>query len=105
MVNTCKRVTSNMSIEEIFIAMSDGNQEAVSCMRQMVRNDMVSAIQDLFFLDSLGLYGKKISKLWNECCKQDARKFKATIKAFREHRYTTEQIAMNLSQQESKPFI
>lgn len=105
MVKTSSRINTRMNMEQIFNAMSDGNQEAISCMKQMVRNDMVSAIRDLFLLDSLNIYGEQICKLWKECCGQNARKFKATIKAFRERRYTPEQIAENLSHQNPKPFI
>lgn len=105
MAKMCSRITTNMSVEEIFNTMSDGNQDAVSCMKQMFRNNRVSAIQDIFFLDSMGLYGEKICKLWIDCCEQNERRFKETIKAFRKRRFTKKQIIENLSRKEPKPFI
>ena len=105
MANTNTRITANMSIQDMLITMCEGNPGALSCMMEMIQTDPVNGFMDILLFDSLGIYGSKIYMVWNDCCGRDMEKFKETLKAFREGRFTEEEIHENLSQVRARPFI
>ncbi len=98
------RITSDMSIEEMLVTMSEGNPGALTFMIQMLNSDPM-AFLDILLFDSMGIYGSKIYMVWNDCCNRDMRKFKETIQAFREGKFTKEEIQENLDRPYAKPFI
>lgn len=104
MANTNTRITSDMNGQEILMAMSDGNPGALTCMLQMLESDPM-AFLDILLFDTMGIYGSKIYMVWNDCCNRDMRKFKETIQAFREGKFTEEEIQENLARPYAKPFI
>ena len=99
------RITDNMSIEDMLIEMCEGNPGALTCMMQMLQSDFVDGIHDIMLFDSLGIYGPQIYMVWNDCCGRDMGKFKETINAFREGKFTNEEIHENLSRPYAKPFL
>lgn len=104
MANTNTRITADMSVQDILITMSEGNPGALTCMMQMMTSDPM-ALLDILLFDSMGIYGSKIYMVWNDCCGRDMAKFKETIQAFREGKFTEEEIHENLSRPYAKPFI
>ena len=104
MTNNKTRITANMSMEEMLITMSEGNPGALTCMMQMMNSDPM-ALLDILLFDSMGIYGSKIYMVWNDCCGRDMKKFKETIQAFREGKFSVEEIQENLSRVRAKPFI
>ena len=99
------RITSDMSIEDMLITMSEGNPGALTCMMEMLQNDPLSAISNIMLFDTLGIYGSKLYMVWNDCCGRDMEKFEKTLQAFREGKFTQEEIHENLSQVRADPFI
>ena len=67
--------------------------------------DIKVALLDIMLFDSMGIYGSKIYMVWNDCCGRDMKKFKETIQAFREGKFSVEEIQENLSRVRAKPFI
>lgn len=104
MANTNTRITADMSMQDMLITMSEGNPGALTCMMQMMNSDP-RALLDILFFDSIGIYGSKIYMVWNDCCGRDMGKFKETIQAFREGKFSEEEIHENLSRLRAKPFI
>ncbi len=102
MANT--RITADMSVKDMLMAMSDGNSGAVICMCQMLESDPMACL-DILLFDTMGIYGFEIFKLWNNCCNRDMRKFMKTIQAFRKGKFTKEEIHENLARRYPKPFI
>ena len=99
------RITKDMTTETMLITMCDGNPGALTCMMEMIQHDTFSGIMDIMLFDSMGIYGSKIYMVWNDCCGRDMEKFKETLKAFREGKFTEEEIHQNLSLPYAKPFI
>lgn len=104
MANTNTRITADMSFQDMLITMSEGNPGALTCMMQMLNSDPM-ALMDILLFDSMGIYGSKIYMVWNDCCGRDMAKFKETIQAFREGKFSEEEIHENLSRPYAKPFI
>lgn len=69
-MNTKTRLTSETSIKEAIIEMSEGNPGALTCMMEMMDSNPM-ALSDILYFDSLGIYGSKIYMLWNDCCDRD----------------------------------
>ena len=104
MANTNTRITTDMSMQDMLITMSEGNPGALICMIQMMNSDPM-ALLDIMLFDSIGIYGSKIYKVWNDCCGRDMGKFKETIQAFRDWKFSEKEIHENLSRVRAKPFI
>lgn len=104
MLNNKNRITSNMSLQDMLFEMSEGNPGALTCMMQML-NSYPEALLDILLFDTMGIYGSQIYMVWNDCCGRDMDKFKETIQAFREGKFSEEEIHENLSQGYAKPFI
>lgn len=105
MANTNTRITANMSVQDMLITMCDGNPGALTCMMKMIQDDHMTGMLDILLFDSMGIYGSKIYMIWNDCCGRDMEKFKETLRAFREGKFTEEEIHENLSLPYAKPFI
>lgn len=105
MANNNTRITADMSMKDMLITMCEGNPGALTCMMQMIQTDPMTGIQDILLFDSMGIYGSKIYMVWNDCCGRDMGKFKETIQAFREGKFSEEEIHENLSRLYAKPFI
>ena len=105
MANTNTRIKANMSVQDMLITMCDGNLGALTCMMEMLLDDPMTGMMDILLFDTLGIYGSKIYMVWNDCCRRDMGKFKETLRAFREGKFTKEEIHGNLSLPYAKPFI
>lgn len=105
MANTNTRITANMSVQDMLITMCDGNPGALTFMMEMIQDDPMTGILDILLFDSMGIYGSKIYMVWNDCCGRDMEKFRETLRAFREGKFTEEEIHENLSLPYAKPFI
>ena len=103
-MNTKTRLTSEMSIKEAIIEMSEGNPGALTCMMEMMDSNPM-ALLDILFFDSLGIYGSKIYMLWNDCCDRDMNKLNETLRYFREGDISEEEIHANLDKVRAEPFI
>ena len=103
-MNTKTRLTSEMSIKEAIIEMSEGNPGALTCMMEMIDSNPM-ALLDILYFDSLGIYGSKIYMLWNDCCDRDMNKLNETLRYFREGDISEEEIHANLDKVRAEPFI
>ena len=104
MANMNTRITADMTMMDMLITMSEGNPGALTCLMQMLESDPM-AMLDILLFDSMGIYGSKIYMVWNDCCGRNMEKFKKTIQAFREGKFTEQEIHDNLSRVRAKPFI
>ena len=98
------RITAEMTMEDVLITMAEGNPSALTCLLGMITSDP-RALIDILLFDSMGIYGTKIYMLWNDCCDRDMEKFKKTIQAFREGKFSEREIHENLSRVRARPFI
>ena len=104
MANNKNRIVDNMTVEDVIITMAEGNPGAITCMVELI-NGWVMTLPDILLLDSMGIYGGKLYMLWNDCCGRDNEKFKKTLQAFHEGKFTEEEIHENLSRVRAEPFI
>lgn len=104
-MGTPYRINGYMSWPEVIEAMSEGNPGAIECIGLMFLDEPYDTALDMLLLDKLEIYGSKLYMLWNDCCGRDVQKMRKTIKAFRSHKFTKEQIHENLSQVRAQPFI
>ena len=104
-MNTLNKLTPYMDLTTVISIMTEGNPGAAECIGLMFLDDAYDTALDLLLLDKLEIYGSKIYMLWNDCCGRDVQKMRKTISAFRNHKFTKEQIHENLSQVRAKPFI
>ena len=105
MANKKRRICIDMSVKDMLITMCDGNPGALTCMMQLIQHDPETGVRDILLFDSMGIHGSQIYMVWNDCCGRDIGKFKETIQAFREGKFTEEEIHENLSRPYAKPFI
>ena len=105
MASAKNRITADMSAQEIVLTMSEGNPSALTCMMELLFVDCKTGLLDIQLFDSMGIYGSKIYMVWSDCCGRDMEKFKATIQAFREGKFTEQEIHENLSRPYARPFI
>ena len=99
-----KRITSNLSPLEILYTMSEGNQEAFTCLQEMVLSDSKSLLE-ILSLDDLEIYGSNIYVLWDKCCDRDITILKKTLKYFKDQNVSKEEIHEKLAQVPATPFV
>ena len=99
-----ERIHARMTVEKMLTMMSEANPGALNCLVSMLRTGP-QGFMDILLMDSLGIYGSKIHMLWADCCGQDMTKMQETLMAFRQGKFTREQIHANLSQVKAIPFI
>ena len=105
MANAKNRITADMTVQDMLLTMCEGNPGALTCMMELLFAGSDTGLLDILLFDSMGIYGSKIYMVWNDCCGRDMEKFKKTIQAFREGKFTEQEINENLSQPYAKPFI
>lgn len=99
-----ERINAKMTIEKVLTMMSEANPGALNCLVSMIQSGP-QGFMDILLLDSLGIYGSKVYMLWNDSCGRDMTKMLETMQAFREGRFTREEIHANLDQIRAAPFI
>ena len=99
-----KRISSNLSPLEILYTMSEGNQEAFTCLQEMVLSDSKSLLE-ILSLDDLEIYGSNIYVLWDKCCDRDITILKKTLKYFKDQNVSKEEIHEKLAQVPATPFV
>lgn len=99
-----KRITADMSIDDMVVTMSEGNPGALTCMVNMLNYNPM-ALLDILFFDTMEIYGSKIYMLWNDCCGRDMDKFNKTIQYIREGKVSKEKVHENLNRVRAEPFI
>ena len=93
-----------VGIPDIVMNMSEGNQGAINCIMKLINDAPIGGIMDISLLNSMGIRGVKICKLWN-LCHRDVGKLKDTIQAFRDGKFSEAEIQENLSSKNPQPFI
>lgn len=99
------KISVEMDTMDVLYIMSEGNPGALTCIMQMMQIDPMAGMMNLLLLDNLEVYGAKIYMIWNDSCKRDLKKFNETLQAFREGRFSKEEIHENLNRPYAKPFI
>lgn len=75
-----ERITLEMSMTDMLIAMSDGNPGAMSIVAMLYReggaidpDSALGGLGPILFLDTLGIYGSRIWMLCKDICRNDLR--------------------------------
>lgn len=100
------RLKREMSPSKVIEVMGDENHRALSCIAKMfliVSADVVW--ENMYLLDSLGIYGEKLYILWHNCCGSNILKFQATMEVFKTGTITETEIHENLSSILVEPFV
>ena len=73
-----ERIKLGMSVSEIVMVMSEGNPGAIqACMEILKKGEKVDpeafagGLSHLLLLDTLGIWGERLYKLWNDVCKRN----------------------------------
>lgn len=98
-----EKITSNMSIMDMIMVMSEGNPGAITILADMLNDP--TGILDIFLLDSLEIRGSRIWMLYSDCCEKNKKKFDRTLMALRCGAYLEEEIQANLSLCRAVPFL
>lgn len=94
------KLSRNMTLQQVILTMANGDSNAMSCLINLLSKP--SGMLDVFLLDSLEVYEKKICNLF-ACCNNNLDKVQETIQIFRKEMYTKEEIHEHL--EKLKPFI
>lgn len=98
-----RRMTDSMNSKEMLMAMSEGNNGAISILMDLLKkpDGFLSWIE----LDAHNIYGDKIWMLYKDCCQQDIHRFYLTLNLFMKEAFTPTQIQNNLKREIANPFI
>ena len=83
-----ERITMDMTMKDMIVAMSDGNPGAIAAMFDILDkaesvdpDDIFSPIGPILSLDSHRFYGSRLYMFWNDVCGRDATKMLAVLRA------------------------
>lgn len=100
------KINSNMKLSEMVYEMSEGNEEAANVCMQLITNKAnPNGMLQLMILDKYGIYGEKISKLFNKCCERSLEEFKATVRMLQFEEIPKELFLQNLERSEPLNFL
>ena len=98
-------ITSDMSMEDVIILMSERNPGAINVLMQMMNDTDITSFFNILYLDSAGIRGSKIWMLYSDCCNKNYKKFSRTLVALRNGAYSEEEIQENLGLSCAVPFL
>lgn len=98
-----ERIT--IDVNALIIDMCEGNIGAFTFLKSLSVQNYPEGICAILFMENLEIRGEKAYKLWNDCCKRNYNKVFQTLQAFRDGKFTSDQIHENLNQNHAKPFI
>jgi hypothetical protein len=96
-------INEAMSQEQILRIMGDGDTDAIEILKTYLVD--VLGLAYIYALDSIGIRGTNLSKLYNKCCNGDMELFDSTLGAFLNKVYKEEDIEANLKLEKPVPFI
>ena len=85
--------------------MCEGNIGAFTFLNSLAMQKYPEGIRAILFMEELEIRGEKAYKLWKDCCNCNYNKVFQTLQAFRDGKFTSDQIHENLNQNNAKPFI
>ena len=77
---TQSRILENMTVNDLAIAMSEGNPGALSVICDLIQKKTVGMVA-VFALDALRIYGSTIFLIWKYVCNEDLDKYIRVILA------------------------
>lgn len=84
-----ERIRSHMSIQDVVVAMSEGNPGAIVTCMQIIQlgekidpKSFAGGLGALLMLDTLHIYGSRLYMLWNDVCGRDVAKTLAVLRAY-----------------------
>lgn len=98
-----ERIT--IDVNALIIDMCEGNIGAFTFLNSLAVQKCPEGIRAILFMEKLEIRGEKAYKLWNDCCNRNYNKVFQTLQAFRDGKFTSDQIHDNLNQNYAKPFI
>lgn len=98
-----EKITSDMSIMDMMMTMSEGNPGALTVLMQMMQDPR--GFMDILLLDTLDIRGSKVWMLYSDSCDKNTGKFNRTLMALRCGAYSEEEIQENLGLCYALPFL
>ena len=98
-----EKITSDMSIMDLMMVMSEGNPGALTVLMQMIQAPR--GFMDILLLDTLDIRGSKVWMLYSDSCGKNEGKFNRTLMALRCGAYSEEEIQENLGLTYALPFL
>lgn len=88
-MRTHERITLEMSLMDMMIALAEGNPGAITALIELVKSEPIvdpdniwKGMGCLMSLDTLGIYGPGIWVLYNDACDRNARKVHVLLRAW-----------------------
>jgi len=84
----------------ILLKMSDGNPKAVTVLAQLMTGIFheVPGFMLILNLDSMGVYGSHIWRLYKDCCKQDINEMEKVLRAWQLGKITGAEVHLHIEQ-------
>lgn len=98
-----EKITSDMSIMDMMMTMSEGNPGALTVLMQMMQDPR--GFMDILLLDTLDIRGSKVWMLYSDSCDKNTGKFNRTLMALSCGAYSEEEIQENLGLCYALPFL
>lgn len=96
-------LNESMDYKQIIKIMGEGDSETSEFISRYISN--ILGFTYVYALDSIGIRGVYINKLFNNCCGSDAESFDKTLGALLNGVYTSEEIENNLMLEQPIPFL
>ena len=77
---------------DVITKMSEGNPGATKVLAQLMMRETLDGLGTILLFDTIGLYGRRIYMLWNDCCDRDLERVLQIMEAFRSGKIIIESI-------------
>ncbi len=98
------RITEDMNPQDIILALSEGNLDALKVIARIIEEDSTGFFQ-LVLCNDLGITGERLAKLYSDCCDNNIGKMRRTIILLGYQVFPQEQVEENLDLDTPIPFI
>jgi hypothetical protein len=90
------RLSESDTAFEVFRKMCDGNPYCMMVLKELLQktkhDDSPNGLGYIYYLDSIGIYGKHAYTLWNTCCSRDTEKMELVLLNHRAGQLSTEEL-------------
>ena len=69
------RITYEMSDREVLLTLAAGKPAAIALLFRLYEANMLSCLYALYVLDSIGIYGSNIFRIYADICGEDSNRF------------------------------
>ena len=69
------RLTKEMSDREVILTLAAGKPAAIALLFKLYEANVLSCLYALYVLDSIGIYGSNIFRIYADICEEDTNRF------------------------------